>query len=373
MILVDRLPKGYRRIDIIADTYREKSLKNNERDRRGVSNKVIVRSALSKIPRNFSDFLKDGDNKTRLIELIKDEFVKHSHDYLQLLSSEVIYFSIDGLCLQIKQVGVIEASQLSSNQEEADTEVLLHANHVLHENIDQNVVLRSPSGDIDINILCIAMFPLQVERIWIDYGTGDNRKVLKLNSIDMDEEKKLALLGFHAATGNDCVSSFFRRGKEKAWKLVEKYSRFKTMFSSLGNSWEINEDNLRVFEEFVCHLYGGKGKSVDKLRYNKFEVVYRKKNRIQDLSLLPPCLRSLLLHLKRSNYIARIWKLCFQAVIDFQDISNHGWNSDGTIKWTTEEFPDDVVEILTAEDEDEIAPIDEPDDSDEDSDEDNDE
>ena len=89
-ILVDRLPKGYRRIDIIADTCREKSLKNNERDRRGVSNKVIVRSAPSKIPRNFSDFLKNGENKTRLIELIKDEFVKHLHDYLQLLSSEVI-------------------------------------------------------------------------------------------------------------------------------------------------------------------------------------------------------------------------------------------------------------------------------------------
>ena len=212
---------------------------------------MIVRSALSKIPRNFSDFLKNGDNKTRLIELIKDEFVKHSHDYLQLLSSEVIYLSTDGVCLQIKQERVIEASQLSSNQEEADTKVLLHANHVLHKNIDQNVVLRSPSGDIDINILCIAMFLLQTDRIWIDYGTGDNRKVLKLNSIDMDKEKKLALLGFHAATGNDYVSSFFRRGKEKARKLVEKYSRFKTMFSSLGNSWEINEDNLRVFEEYL--------------------------------------------------------------------------------------------------------------------------
>ena len=209
-ILVDRLPNGYQRIDIIADTYREKSLKNNERDLRGVSNKVIVRSALSKIPTNFSDFLKNGDNKTRLIELIKDEFVKHSHDYLQVLSSEVIYFSIDGLCLQIKQERVIEASQLSSNQEEADTKVLLHAKHVLHENIDQNVVLRSPSGDIDINILCIAMFPLPAERIWVDYATGDNRKVLKLNTIDMDEEKRLALLGFHAATGNDYVSSFFR-------------------------------------------------------------------------------------------------------------------------------------------------------------------
>ena len=42
--LVDYLPKGYRRVDIIADTYRECSLKSNERDSRGVSDKVIVAS-----------------------------------------------------------------------------------------------------------------------------------------------------------------------------------------------------------------------------------------------------------------------------------------------------------------------------------------
>ena len=55
---------------------------------------------------------------------------------------------------------VTEETQLSSNQEEADTKLLLQANHVLHENQNQNVVLRSKSGDVDINILCLAMFPL---------------------------------------------------------------------------------------------------------------------------------------------------------------------------------------------------------------------
>ena len=79
----------------------------------------------------------------------------------------------------------------------------------------------------------------------------------------------------------------------------------------------------------MCHLYGGKGKLVDGIRYKKFESVYRTKNKIQDLSLLPPCCRSLVLNLKQANYIARIWKLCSQAIIDFEDISNHGWNSDG--------------------------------------------
>ena len=199
-------------------------------------------------------------------------------------------------------------------------------------------------------------FPLQAEGMWVDYGTGDHCDIFKLNSINTDDEKKLALLGFHASTGNDYVSSFFRRGKEKSWKIVEKYSRFTTMFANLGNSWEASEEDLK------CHLCRGKGKSVDELRYKKFENVYRTKNKIQDLSLLPTCRRSLVLHLKQADYIARIWKLCFQAIINFQDISNHGWNIDGTIHWTTEEFPDYIIDILTNEDE--TVAIEGPDDSD---------
>ena len=94
------------------------------------------------------------------------------------------------------------------------------------------------------------------------------------------------------------MSSFFRRGKEKWWKIVEKYSRFTTMFANLGNSWEASGKDLKLLEEFVCHLYGGKGKSVDELRYKKFESVCRTKNKTQDLSLLLPCHRLLVLHLK---------------------------------------------------------------------------
>ena len=201
-------------------------------------------------------------------------------------------------------------------------------------------------------------FPLQAEGMWVDYGTGDHCHIFKLNSINTDDEKKLALLGLHASTGNDYVSSFFRRKKEKSWKIIEKYSRFTTMFANLGNSWETSEEDLK------CHLCRGKGKSVDELRYKKFENVYRTKNKIQDLSLFPTCRRSLVLHLKQANYIARIWKLCFQAIINFQDISNHGWNINGAIHLTTEEFPDYIIDILTNEDDSETVAIEGPDDSD---------
>ena len=42
-----------------------------------------------------------------------------------------------------------------------------------------------------------------------------------------------------------CLLSFVG---EKLWKTVEKYRRFTTMFSKLGNSWEASEENLKLLE-----------------------------------------------------------------------------------------------------------------------------
>ena len=73
-----------------------------------------------------------------------------------------------------------------------------------------------------------------------------------------------------------CLLSFVG---EKLWKTVEKYRRFTTMFSKLGNSWEASEENLKLLEQFVCHLCEEKGKLVDDLRQEKFERVYCSKKR----------------------------------------------------------------------------------------------
>ena len=68
--LIRLLPTGYKRVDIEADTYREVSITDPERRKRGCANKFMIRSAKSKVPRNFSEFLQNGENKTRLIDII---------------------------------------------------------------------------------------------------------------------------------------------------------------------------------------------------------------------------------------------------------------------------------------------------------------
>ena len=69
------LRQGYKLIDIVVDTYHEVSLKSAERSQRGKASKVNIRSAKSKIPRNFSDFLKNGENKESLIILMRDTII----------------------------------------------------------------------------------------------------------------------------------------------------------------------------------------------------------------------------------------------------------------------------------------------------------
>ena len=103
--------------------------------------------------------------------------------------------------------------ELSSNQEEADTKLLLHAKHALDDSDNASVIVPSPSGDVDINILFLGMFTIQPDKIFNDYGSGKSRGILQLSLVDMSDEYKKALIGFHSFTENDYVSSFFQKSK----------------------------------------------------------------------------------------------------------------------------------------------------------------
>ena len=50
------LPSGYKRVDIVADTYQENSIKFMERKDQGDASKILFKSGKSKIPRDFASF-----------------------------------------------------------------------------------------------------------------------------------------------------------------------------------------------------------------------------------------------------------------------------------------------------------------------------
>ena len=51
------IPKGFQRIDIVADTYRNGSIKSTDRQKRGTSSKLMIGSVKSKLPRDINKFM----------------------------------------------------------------------------------------------------------------------------------------------------------------------------------------------------------------------------------------------------------------------------------------------------------------------------
>ena len=62
------------RVDFVTDTYREQSIKNIERNRRGTSQEFLVHGPLTRVPREFKTFLCNSSNKKQLISLILKEW-----------------------------------------------------------------------------------------------------------------------------------------------------------------------------------------------------------------------------------------------------------------------------------------------------------
>lgn len=346
---LNTLPKNYSRVDIVADTYRDFSIKSGERLKRGSGSRLLIKSMKCKTPQDIGKFFTNNENKSRLINLTFEFIKENPQKCLGLLGCNVITLSSDTYCVTVTANGNVHNDDLKSDQEEADTKVVLHALDILASS-PGNVCIRSPSGDTDILVVALGVI-VERSRVKLDYGNGSNRKHVWLDCISLPVDQRQALIGFHAFTGNDYVSAFFRKGKSACWKTMLKDNRFVEMFTQLGNAWELSSPLKKLLENYVCKLYGSKKLNVNSTRFELFERKQRK-GVIVDLSVIPPCLSSLLLHMERANYVARLWKLSGVPMLnDAPSPIGYGWDQDGDVVWIDEMLPEDV-KTLFVQDED---------------------
>ena len=141
--------------------------------------------------------MQDGENKTRLIDLILTVILERKLEVLSSLNSEEIYFSTDGQCHKINRDDVINVPELSSNQEEADIKLCLHPRHALNSADRGTVIVRNHSGDVDINVILISKTTDTPERVILDFNKNRYQKLLRLSDIDMTDDEKKRLIGLH--------------------------------------------------------------------------------------------------------------------------------------------------------------------------------
>ena len=208
-----------------------------------------------------------------------------------------------------EEVLKIEGPQhLQCQHEEADTLLAFHANNISNGNI------LVSSSDTDVLIILLGLSGRSEGMTTIlDYGSGNHRRYIAVAAIL--EEKKPgitgALIGFHALTGCDFPSCFFRKGKVRSFQWLEEELDFIMALKSLTSQ----KVDIPSVTSFFCQIYGFRTSNIVLVRCKAFmrmcsgtgrELLARIKK--INSSSPPPCTKTLNNHIKRSHYVARMWR-----------------------------------------------------------------
>ena len=135
---------------------------------------MIIASVKSKLPRDMNQFMLNNEDKIQFIQFIITFVETNQYLVLQdILQTDFVVLSGDNDCCLVQLGNVEERYHLTSNQEEADTKVLLNSLGVLN-NTDMFVYLRSRSGDTNILVLALSIIRDHKERVFFDYGNGNH-------------------------------------------------------------------------------------------------------------------------------------------------------------------------------------------------------
>ena len=147
--------------------------------------------------------------------------------------------------------------------------------------------------------------------------------------------------------GCDSISSIAGKGKVKAINLLKKHPEFIEDFEELGQTCIVTEKQIVNLTGFVCTLYVKKMDYIDLLRY---QIFCAKGGRV-DPESLPPCLSTLILHIKLANYQALVWRNALRSNPMIPSPNGHGWDVTDdviTIKWLgSKPAPEEVLELLS--------------------------
>ena len=214
----------------------------------------------------------DGDNKMELIRFLVNRWRTNSSVQVSI----PLYIANEDKCICINATGSHFATELESNQEEADTRMLLHAKHA--SQTINNIIIHTP--DIDFLLIALAASTELKSNLFIRTGTTPKSRLISMNKIkssmgslyDLDDISMTvkAILRFHAFTGCDTVSAFCGKRKIKSLKILLKNCKYIMTFSGIGLTTDLTEEQLDVLQEFVCDIYGHKGTSTNDLRFKLY-------------------------------------------------------------------------------------------------------
>ncbi len=155
-----------------------------------------------------------------------------------IVGNKTVYISHGGECikLHVNSMGMMvveEPAEFQGNHEEADTLLAFHAYRCAG-----TILIRS--SDTDVLTILVGLAPKMPETstMMMDFGSANNRRLINITNISKQLEHLQpglceALIGFHALTGCDFNSAFYRKGKAIPFGHLEKEVSYVSALRSL--------------------------------------------------------------------------------------------------------------------------------------------
>ena len=285
-----------------------------------------------------------GPNKEDLTDFLFKKW--SSADYTGLSRNLFLYVAHKEICHCIKIVNkvvtVTEVTSLKCDHEEADTRMYLHAKHA--SQFYDAVIIKSP--DTDVAIIGLGTLKQLDAEVFFCTGVKNRSRIINLNSVANCVGSAVcdSIIAFHVFTGCDTTSSFYGKGKKKAYNILLDNEAFLLAFSRIGRNFSLPEDVEKVIEKFVCILYG------QTQVFNVNEARYRIFCASSSQESLPPTQDELYLHLNRTNYQAAIHKHSLTPIMNAPSPAGNGWeikDEQLNMIWMTKApAPDKLLEVV---------------------------
>jgi hypothetical protein len=342
-----------RRVHLVFDAYPVPSIKDSERALRGMDQaeemEYTIAGPEQHRPRKIGDSLQSRSFKEQLPKFLAVEWT--SPEYADIIEGRQVYLSYLGACFRFYVIDgrVIreDVEALKTNHEEADTLICTHVSHIDKDNA-MNIVVRA--SDTDVAIILLNHCERFNAHIWMDIGTSanNNRRYVDVSSISRTLGTQLcrALPGFHAFTGSDYTSAFYKKGKKRPFKILEESQAFQKAFGEMAGG-KLRVKAMEEIMTFTARMYGAKAGAkanhethLNTHRFKVFEKSYAPKatakNPLEklkgiDAAMIPPCEAEVTQQIKRATFVAKMWADAHEKMIQQQPTKEDGWDLQGNV------------------------------------------
>lgn len=209
---------------MVFDQHLDDSIKAGERARRGSSSALegYIGGPATPVPKQWDKYISNPNNKKNLCDFLTHSMCNLGQRHLRESTQLVIGggFKDGERCVAFTRDSCVDVEDLKSNQEEADTRMLLHAKYAAGQCQEAKIVIQSP--DTDVLVLSAAHFEdIASKELWFRTGVKDRLRLVPVHDVCQNLSNRVlkAFPAFHALTGCDTTSALSGIGKKKPWNV----------------------------------------------------------------------------------------------------------------------------------------------------------